>query len=67
VLIFITALSHAAAKSFNARWRPLTKFSGRKQNQIICEQQTIDLAISNRDTLIGFNALVYPVQVNYEM
>jgi len=43
-----------------------TRFSGRKLNQIICEKQTIDLAISNRGTLVGLTALVYLVHVNYE-
>jgi len=43
-----------------------TRFSGRKQNQIIYEQQTIDLAVSNRGTLVDLTALVYPVYVNYE-
>jgi len=43
-----------------------TRFSGRKQNQIICEQQTTDLAIFNCGTLIGLTALVYPVHINYE-
>jgi len=51
------------AKSFNARE---TRFSGRKQNQIICEQQTIHLAIFNRSTLLDLTVLVYQLHVNYE-
>jgi len=37
----------------------------KKAKQIICEQHTIDLAISKRGKLIGF-ALVCPIHVNYE-
>jgi len=65
VLIFIPALSHSATKSVlmyvedQIQWK--------KAKPIICEQQTIDLAISNCGTLVGLTSLNYPVCVNYEM
>ena len=61
VLIFIPAMSHAAANAvFEARFRESQK------NWFICKKQPANFASSDCDTLIGSPELVNPVHVNYE-
>jgi len=63
ILIYISALSHAAAKSFNARWRP---DSVEESNTKLPAQKMTDLAVSNNGTLIDLTALVDPFLQNYK-
>ena len=64
VLIFISAMSHAAAKPFNACWRPDSEEASNTKSS--AKKQPANFAYSYRDTLIYSAELVHPVHVNYE-
>ena len=63
VMIFITAMSQAVAKPFNACWRPDSEKASKTISSAKNNQPT-NLASSDRDTLIGSADLIHPVQVN---
>ena len=63
VLIFISAMSHAAAKPFNACWRPDSKEASKIKSSVKSSRLILYLPVV---TFIGLAELVHLVHVNYE-
>ena len=64
MLIFIPAMSHAAAKPFNECWRSDSEEASK--TKCISEKQPTNLAFCSCDKFIGLIELVHPVHVNAE-
>ena len=66
VQIFISAMSHAAAKPI-AYCKLEVRFSRREQNYITFEKQPTNITSSGRDTLTGSAKLAQPAYMNQEL
>ena len=64
VLIFILAMSQAAAKPFNALWRPDSEEVSKTKSS--WKMQSTKFVSSDCYTLIHSSELVHPVHINYE-